>query len=423
MRDPAPAPADRLALLYRLSQSLNSTLDLDEVLERVMDEVIAAVGAERGFVMLRDEAGGLAFRTARGMDQRTIADPQFQVSRGVAERVAQQGRPVLTSDAQQDERFSMRQSVLDLRLRSILCVPLAAQDRLLGIIYVDNRLQAGLFSQADLDLLASIASTAAIAVENARLYQLAVEKGRLERELHMAREVQASLLPRQVPQLPGWEFAAHWRPARQVAGDYYDFIPLDEGRLGLVMADVSDKGMPAALFMATTRSVVRASVARAAWPSEGIALANRLICADAAGGMFVTLFYGLLHPATGVLAYVNAGHNPPLWYRASRDLLVPLERTGMALGVLEDAPLDQRAVRLGAGDWVLLYTDGLTDAVDARSDRFGLGRAQQVLLEHRHAPASEIVAALQSAVDRFTGQAPPFDDMAMVVARWLPKRE
>jgi sigma-B regulation protein RsbU (phosphoserine phosphatase) len=429
--NPSQPSGDRLALLYRLSQTFSSSLDLDEVLNRVMDEVIAVTRAERGFVMLHEADGRLVFRAARGMDQNTIDDPQFQVSRSVVERVAREGQPVLTSDAQSDDRFSMRQSVMILGLRSILCVPLRIKDQVSGVVYVDNRLQAGIFTQADLELLTSIASSAAIAIENARLYQVAVEKGRMERELQMAREVQASLLPHETPQVPGWEFAARWQPAREVAGDYYDFIPVDFnlakgsepaqglGSLGIVIADVSDKGMPAALFMALTRSIVRASVGHAPSPADGIARANRLICADSTGGMFVTLFYALLNPEAGEITYVNAGHNPPLLYRAEQDRLVELTRTGMALGVVADSPFEQRTVHLDPGDFVLLYTDGVTDATDAHLQDFGMERLRRVILEHRHAPATDVVAALEQAIGDFAGSTAPFDDTAVVVMKCL----
>ena len=305
--DAAPPSGDRLALLYRLSQTFSSSLDLDEVLNRVMDEVIAATRAERGFVMLSESGGDLTFRAARGMDHDTIDDPQFQVSPSVVERVAREGQPVLTSDAQADGRFSMRLSVVSLGLRSILCVPLKIKDQITGVIYVDNRLQVGIFGPADLELMTAIASSASISIENARLYQLAVEKGRLERDLQVAREVQSSLLPRETPQVAGWEFAARWKPARQVSGDFYDFLPLDGGRLALVLGDVSDKGMPAALFMALTRSIIRASVGHAPSPAGAITRANRLICADSSGGMFVTLFCGLLNPETGEFTSEFAG--------------------------------------------------------------------------------------------------------------------
>ncbi len=582
--------ADRLALLYRVSQNFNSSLDLDQVLNLVMDEVISATRAERGFLMLRDGAGQLAFRVARGIDQRTIEEPEFQVSRSVIDRVARDGRPLLASNALDDDWLKARSSVVVLGLRSILCVPLQLKGETLGVIYVDNRLQSGIFtgndlellnaiafnaaiaidnarlfqeaqdnlknlrllhaissdltstldlqavlvaslqraqdafdsvaasilmvdgsdlvfrvalggsaekvkpfrvpkdqgiagwvvthaqgvivndvqndpryyramesgtgflaeslmaaplivndraigvievfnrpggySPADLDLLSTIAASAAIAIENARLYQVAVDKGRMERELQVAREVQASLLPRQTPRLPGWEFAAQWRPAREVAGDFYDFIDLANGappaqRLGIVIADVSDKGMPAALFMALSRSIVRASAIGADSPAQCIAHANRLICADATGGMFVTLFYAALDPTRCELTYVNAGHNPPLWYRAERDELVELERTGMVLGVDEAVRFEQRALKLGAGDFVLLYTDGVTDAIDAQRREFGKAELRRVTLEQRRAPADAIVAALGQAVSRFVGSTALFDDLTLVVAKCL----
>jgi sigma-B regulation protein RsbU (phosphoserine phosphatase) len=409
----------RLALLCRLSEAFNSSLDLDEVLNRVMDEVITTMSAERGFVMLREPSGKLAFRVARGIDRSTIDHPQFQVSRGVVEQVAREGQPMLTGDAQLDGRLSMRQSIVSLGLRSILCVPLKRKEQISGVIYVDNRLQSGVFGPADLELLTAIASSAAIAIENARLYQVAVEKGRMERELQVARELQAGLLPHETPQVPGWGFAAWWRPAREVAGDYYDFIPLIAGQIGLVIADVSDKGMPSALFMGLTRSIVRASVGHAPSPAADIAHANRLICADASGGMFVTLFYAQLDPEPGEFTYVNAGHNPPLLYRAAQEQGTKLVRTGMALGVVPDTPFEQCTVHLDPGDLVVLYTDGIIDAVNERGQRFGMEQLERILMEHSHQPTADIMAALEGAIDSFTGATAQFDDIAVVIVKRL----
>jgi sigma-B regulation protein RsbU (phosphoserine phosphatase) len=313
----------------------------------------------------------------------------------------------------------MRHSVINLRLRAILCVPLRIKDNIIGVVYVDNRLQAGIFSAADLELLNAIAASAAIAVENARLYQVAVDKGRLERELQVAREVQAGLLPSETPQVPGWEFVARWRPARTVAGDYYDFITTEDGRLGLVIADVTDKGMPAALFMTLTRSTVRASVRLAATPADGIAHANQLICADSTRGMFVTLAYVLLDPGARTLTCVNAGHNPPLHYHAAEDRLDALPRTGLPLGVDATLPFTQTVTAIQPGDFLVLYTDGLTEANDARRQEFGVERLQAVLRAHCRAPAADIAAALERALDEFTGDVAPHDDVTLVVARCL----
>jgi sigma-B regulation protein RsbU (phosphoserine phosphatase) len=176
-------------------------------------------------------------------------------------------------------------------LRSVLCVPIRHKDEILGAVYVDNRCQNGVFNQADLELLESIASSAGIAIENARLYQLAVERGRVERELQMARAVQAGLIPTDTPKIPGWELAAYWRPAHEVGGDFYDFVALPDGRTGIVVADVSDKGMPAAIFMALTRSILRAAAGQNNSPAADIAQASRLIWHDSAAEMYVTLCY------------------------------------------------------------------------------------------------------------------------------------
>jgi sigma-B regulation protein RsbU (phosphoserine phosphatase) len=232
----------------------------------------------------------------------------------------------------------------------------------------------------------------------------------------LARGMQAGLLPRETPQIPGWEFAARWQPAREVAGDFYDFIPLEGGRLGLVLADVSDKGMPAALFMALCRNTIRASVSRASSPADGIAHANRLICADAADGMFVTLFYAQLDPQTGEFSYVNAGHNPPLLCTEGGEL-TQLMPTGMALGVLPDFPFEQRTAHLKPGDFVLLYTDGVTDATGAPGRRFGMERLQRVVLDRQHAHAADLVAALEAAIGDFAGASAPFDDVAILVVK------
>lgn len=414
----APQPSgERLELLYRLSQAFNSTLDLDEVLNRVMDEVIATMHAERGFVMLVDSDGKTTFRAARGLEQKTLEDPQFQVSRSVIEKVLHEGQPILTSDAMADERFNMRKSIMAMGLRAILCVPLKNKDAILGVIYVDNRLRAGIFQRDDLSLLASIADSAAIAIENARLYRVAIEQGRLERELQMARKVQSSLLPHELPQIPGWQFAARWQPAREVGGDYYDFIPLRDQRLGVLIADVTDKGMPAALFMAATRNFVRTSADGADSPADCITRVNRLLQAESNDAMYVSMFYALLDLATGELTYVNAGHNPPLYLPAGADRAVELEHTGMWLGVDENSKFEQRTITLQPGDFLLLYTDGVTDAINAASEEFGLERAKEVVYRQRAASPEAISEALIQSLAAFTAGSAPFDDITLVLIK------
>ncbi len=416
-----PSPSgDRLALLYQLTQAFNSSLDLDEVLNRVMDEVIATLHAERGFVMLKEASGELTFRVARGLEQTTIYEPQFQVSRSVMEQVAASGQAVLTSDAQSDERFNIRHSVMMLGLRSILCVPLKLKDRIIGVIYADNHLQAGLFTFADLDLLNAIAASAAVAIENARLYQLAVEKGRLEQELELARRVQLSLLPRHTPSVDGWEFVVYWKPARQVGGDYYDFIQVMDERLGLVVADVTDKSLGAALFMAFARSIFRANMDHSANPASGIQRVNELICQESDEGLYVTLFYALIDTLNGAVTYVNAGHNPPVVVQNTQDgacRLTRLTNTGMALGIQPGVAYRQGSVTLGSGDFIVFYTDGVTEAINTSEEMFGMARLEALLQANCRENAAHVIAALESTLAAYTGAEPASDDITIVVAR------
>jgi len=408
---------DRLELLYRLSQTFNSSLDLTEVLNRVIDEVIAKLHAERGFIMLIEPDGSQTFRVARGLDQQTIDKPQSQVSQSVVRQVALEGKPILTSDAQTDSRFNMRESIMLLGLRSVLCVPLKLKDKIMGVVYADNRFEAGIFTQADLELLSAITSIAAIAIENARLYNLAVEKGRLLRELQMAREIQTSFLPDHIPQVQGWQFAARWEPAREVAGDYYDFIPLDPDHLGLVIADVTDKGAAAALFMVFTNSIIRASVTSALSPAESIVKANRLISSKSTNAMFVSLVYIRLNTESGEAVCVNAGHNPPIFYNHQQDALQRLYPNGMVLGIDPESPFTQRTLHLNPGDLMLLYTDGLIDAINERQEDFGLARVEQILFQHRHASAGEILARLDEALFHHIGSTTPVDDVTLLLVK------
>jgi len=406
---------ERLSFLYRISQTLNSSLDLDEVLNTVLDEVIAATRAERAFLVLAGEDGTQTFRAARGVEQTSIDDPRSQVSRGVIDRVLQEGQPLLTSNAQSDDWLSERKSVMILGLRSVLCVPLRNKGITRGIIYVDNRVQSGIFTSDDLDLLNSIGASAAVAIENARLYQLAIDKGRLERELQLAHEVQVNLLPVELPHYAGWDFAARWEPAFEVAGDFYDLQTNEKNNICAIIADVSDKGMAAALYMALARTILRATVLNTDRLANAIQMANQLICQDSRSGMFVTVFYGQLNPATGSFSYVNAGHNPPIHFHADTGRMTRLVRTGMALGVDEGAHFTQKTIQLEPDDFILLYTDGVTEAFNLEEMAFGENRLEEILTEHVHPDATELVEHIVGQVKHFSGQDHPSDDLTLVV--------
>jgi sigma-B regulation protein RsbU (phosphoserine phosphatase) len=242
--------------------------------------------------------------------------------------------------------------------------------------------------------------------------------------------MQASLLPQSVPQIAGWEFAACWLPAREVAGDFYDFITIDAApgeasQLGLVVADVTDKGMPAALFMALSRTTLRASLGGTDIAAN-FQRANRLICGEATNGFFVTLAYTQINLQTGEVAYVNAGHNPPLICSCTSEdptVIRQLIRTAIPLGIDPNALFPEGQVTLKPGCLMLLYTDGALDALNPTEDNFGIERLQSVLLAHRHSNAAAILVALEAAIQEFTGPTPPFDDITFILAKRLEADE
>ena len=312
-----------------------------------------------------------------------------------------------------------------------LAVPMLAKGEILGAMIVDYAGPLGRrfpqrFSERQTGFLSGIAGQAAMAVENARLLREAAEQERIRQELQVARQIQVSFLPECCPNLPGWQLAAIWRSARQVGGDFYDFIPLlsapqDDGRsgkpLGLVIADVADKGVPAALFMALSRTLMRTVAIDGCSPAAAVARTNELILADARTDLFVTLFYALLWPESGEIRFVNAGHMPAVWVRAADGTTQELTTPGMALGVLREIEFREDVAHLQPGDAVVLYTDGVTDATNAKRELFGRPRLRQVLGAHRHLPADELASAVDAAVAEFVGDAPQADDFTLLVAK------
>lgn len=409
---------DHLATLYEITRTLNSSLEMDDVLENVMDRVIEVTGAERGFLMLYDDQQDeLVFKVARGINRSDLESPEFQVSSTIVRRVRHTRQPLLTDNAQFDERFTRGESIMVLGLRSILCVPILIKERMIGLVYVDNRLHIGLFKEQHRDLVAAFASQAGIAIENARLYQVAVEKGRMEKELQMAHDIQRGLLPSRLPVYPGYEIAADWRSAREVAGDFYDCLVLNDGRLGVVVADVSDKGAPAALFMAVASSLLRGLALASSEPEETLRQANRTILNETQSGMFVTIYYSLLAP-DGMFTGVNAGHNQPLLYRTRHDSYEFMPRGGRPLGWFADLPVERVAYQLEPGDVIVFYTDGLVEAENSRGLPFGDDRLVAAVRRMAGQSAEVIMHHIVDSMIEFRGDAPPFDDTTLVVVRY-----
>lgn len=305
---------------------------------------------------------------------------------------------------------------------SLLLVPLLAADpagpeaeRCLGGLRLSHQ-SAHAFEKA-LPSVTALANQLAAALENARLYQSALARERLERELTLARGIQNSFLPADVPRLDGWAFVASLEPARYVSGDFYDFIPLPEGHWGVLVADVADKGMPAALYMALARTLIRAHAPEHAGnPAACLLAANDQILADTQADSFVTVFYGVLDPASGEMAFCNAGHNPPYWCRRNGEAPpAPLKTPGMPLGILPGVELGNGRVRLTPGDRLVLYTDGVTEAHDDALDEFGDERLLAEIANPDDLAAAELHRRIHAAVREFVGRAPQSDDLTLLI--------
>ncbi len=243
------------------------------------------------------------------------------------------------------------------------------------------------------------------------------ELERKKAELRIAHDIQMSFLPEHLPEVPGVDLAALALPAKEVGGDFYDAIPLPGNRTALVIADVSGKGVPAALFMALSRTVMRANTLVPRSAREAVSEANALIAADAKSGMFVTLFYAVVDPAGKTLTYVNAGHNPPLLFRSGSDSPMPLKGTGIILGVMPEADYREETVALESGDLLVCYTDGVTEAINADEEQFGERRLIEVVMGCRGLSPGEIVDRILDAVTQFSGDEPQFDDQTLIVLR------
>lgn len=301
----------------------------------------------------------------------------------------------------------------------LVAVPMLVMGDVLGVMLVEEAGKSHHLRDRRLELITGIAQQAALAVQNDRLLEERAQRERLERELQFAHELQEAFMPSGLPDLPGWELAATWQAAREVGGDFYDFFELPDGKLGLVIADVADKGMPAALFMSLTRTLVRAAALEAASPAGVLARVNDLLVPDAQDGMFVTAFYAVLSLQTGQLAYASAGHNPPLLLRPRTGEEEWLRSEGMVLGVLEGIHLGERIVALEPGDVLVFYTDGVTEAFSPGGDIYGEGRLQAAIEAAADTPAQAMLEAICASVSDFVGDNPPSDDLTLMVLRRL----
>jgi sigma-B regulation protein RsbU (phosphoserine phosphatase) len=403
-----------LNLIYRLSERMAAASQPEAIPGVVLEDIIRLFHGSCGFIYLSEQGPNGAQTVVSEDFPYRLAAPCCLI-----ERVMQTGHAEMDNAADWKDYFELDVPPEPGEERKIplISAPLKTEKRLLGALTLVR--EGGQdFKAGDLKLLNAVALQVAVAIEITQLYQVAAEKVRIENELMVARRVQESLLPDSMPSVRGWSFSSIWRPARTVSGDFFDAIPEGNGRLGLVIADVTDKGMPASLFMVFVRSTLRASVARGMSAAEVISATNRLICEDSHEGLFASMFYTRLNTHSGEVDYANAGHNLPVIYRAGQDELSFLKQKGMLLGVEPRSVYEQSTVRLDPGDFILFYTDGVTEAINPQRSEFGEERLIQAVHAGRYDPVDALLARVEKALHDYTGPVErAFDDVTMMVVK------
>lgn len=444
--------------LLQVAQAVVSSNDLDEALGSIVRITPILVGVKRALIYLWDEAHktfrlSQAYGVSRAAATPTYALGEFPLLDAVLIEDALLAHPLWSELSAAEDvpevwtylpapELEKVDEYLENAACLLLAFPLSVKGKVLGVFLVEEPEPApgAGFSSGNtnrrlrnkrLEIITGISQQAALAIENDLLQREMVERERLEREMQLARDIQRTFLPQTVPELPGWDLKVRWLTAREVGGDFYDYFELPGDRFGLVIADVADKGMPAALYMTLVRTLLRATVKEIDSPAQALERANNVIVPDAQSGMFVTIFYAVLDLNSGKLDYANAGHNPPLLARCQSGEIERLVRGGMAIGVEAESPIQEGHTNLDDGDWLILYTDGVTESFSPQGDPFGEHRLRQAVEEvitglspstADQPSAQDILDSIDRAVQDFIEQSPLSDDLTLLVLRRKPNQ-
>jgi len=397
-----------LNTLFELSKEFNAVLDAEKLVKLLIFSLMGQVGVSRYVVFLREDK---SMRAAVSRVDASFNDDFFLRS------LLQVSTPVRVGDIRKKNLKVVRDTLEPLGIRAI--VPMQIQNEVRGILCLGEKMSREEYTERDLEFLYSLGNLAIISLENARLFREAIEKQRLEDELMIAREIQKGLLPSRLPEIPGFEIAATNISSKQVGGDYYDVITVGDSRYVLAIGDVSGKGTPASLLMANLQATIRALVPLGLSMSELTKRVNDLIFESTSSDRFITFFWGMFDSANKSFTYVNAGHNPPYLLhpdgRADR-----LEKGGMILGIMPSMiPYEEETVQLQSGDLLVLFTDGVSEAMNRNVEEYGEARLEEVLKNSQAKSAREVLDAIQRDVKTYCGDQPQSDDITLLVLKAL----
>ncbi len=408
-------PEVKLAALMEISNGLAQTLSVEDILPKLLDSLFKIFPqADRGFVVMQPKADGPPVVVADKC-RRPGGEERMRISRTIVEEAMNSRKAILSADAASDERFGMAQSIADFSIRSMICAPMIGLDgQPVGVIQIDTLNQRARFTDQDLEVLASVASQAAISIDNAKMHEQVIVQRALQRDLDLARRMQRTLLPSTPPQVPGYFFFDYYQAARQVGGDYYDYVPLPGGRYAVIVGDVAGKGVPAALLMARLSADVRFSLASELDPSKAIQRINDGFARQDWQDRFVTMLAAVLNPNTSQLTIVNAGHMAPILRRRDGNVTeIGEEAAGLPLGVAEGYEYEAYTHNLEPGDVLTIFTDGFSEAMNGEGELYGLERLKTQL----SSPAVGVVDFGQHIledVNKFVDGHDQSDDMCLV---------
>lgn len=407
----------KLQALIDMAANLSRSVGFDAVLPKVLETLFTIFPqVDRGFIVFRDGDGVLIPKSAKF---REAYNQSARISRTIINYAIDHRQAIISADAGEDERFDMTESIAQIQIRSMMCAPLlAGDDDVLGAVHIDTVDPRAGFDDADLELLVAIVSQAALVVKNAQLYEQALERQAMERDLELARQVQMGLLPQKRPEVPGYRFVDYYRAANLIGGDYYDYVKLPDDRVAVLVADVTGHGPAAALLMTKLAAEARYCLATCDHPADVVCRLNQLLAEDGVEDRFVTLILIVLTPTTGEIAMANAAHMPPLIHRRADGRIEELapEIGGLPLGVNEDFHYQQATATIQPGDIVTLYTDGISEAMNKNNEQFGFDRLRK-RLSVEGSDFSEYANALIDDVRRFTEKQPQSDDICVVCIR------
>ena len=408
---------EELAILNDLARAISASLNSQEIMQTIIRRSLRAVNAEQGVITLVDRQDNQPMKTLVRTMVSSANQERYHFNQNLLGWMHLNKKPLVLNNPKTDDRF---QGVRwDDSITSLVCVPMMVKSELMGVLTIYNKKGSSGFSEDDQRLLAIIAAQSAQVVENARLYESEQALLHMREELRLASKIQNDLLPKTFPEIPGYDIAGKSVPAQMVGGDYFDFIPAGEHHLAVCLGDVSGKGLPASLLMANLQATLRGQTLLNASARECVQRSNKLLHLSTSSEKFVTLFYGILDLAGHSLCFSNAGHENPLLLSEGKEPR-RLNTGGIVLSILEDFPYEEETVPLGNGDILVIYSDGVTDAINSRNEMFGEARLKSVIQEHLTAGATALIEHIIAGVQSHAGTAPQMDDITLVVVKRNP---